>query len=112
MASVINKDGMECAGSLSAAEGELLVLAFTLALHSVSSYNGPLVIDTPVAKISGDLRKSFAKVLKRVSEKKQVVLFITNDEYSDNIKDVFEADVNRKYELHLKGSDYVECNEG
>lgn len=95
-ASVINNDGFECLGSCSAAERELLVLAFTLALHKESGFDGPLVIDTPISRISGDLRVAFAKVLRSVSQNKQIILFVTEDEYSVNVRDVFEPYANRK----------------
>ena len=109
--SVINNDGYECLGSCSAAERELLVLAFTLALHKESGYDGPLVIDTPISRISGDLRIAFAKVLRDVSEKKQIILFVTEDEYSTNVRDVFEPKANRKYKLELVDEDYVKAGE-
>lgn len=110
-ASVINDDGLECLGSCSAAERELLVLSFTLALHKESGFDGPLVIDTPISRISGDLRVSFAKVIRTVSEKKQIILFITEDEYSTNVKDVFEPFANRKYRFELIDENYVQVGE-
>ena len=110
-ASVTNVDGYECLGSCSAAERELLVLAFTLALHKESGFDGPLVIDTPISRISGDLRVAFAKVLRTVSENKQIILFVTEDEYSTNVRDIFEPYANRKYKFSLRDEDYVEVGE-
>lgn len=106
-ASVINNDGFECLGSCSAAERELLVLAFTLALHKESGFDGPLVIDTPISRISGSLRVAFAQVLRSVSKNKQIILFVTEDEYSTNVRDVFEPYANRKYKFELVDEDYV-----
>ncbi|MDO4486948.1 MAG: AAA family ATPase [Bacillota bacterium] len=110
-ASIINKDGMECIGSCSAAEKELLALAFTLALHKESGFDGPLVIDTPLSRISGVLRENFAKVLKTVSASKQIILFVTEDEYSTNVKDVLETCANKKYVFELESEDYVKVRE-
>ena len=110
-ASVINNDGFECLGSCSAAERELLVLAFTLALHKESGFDGPLVIDTPISRISGDLRVAFAKVLRSVSENKQIILFVTEDEYSMNVRDVFEPYANRKYKFELVDEDFVKVGD-
>lgn len=110
-ASVINEDGFECLGSCSAAERELLVLAFTLALHKESGFDGPLVIDTPIARISGELRVAFAKILRTVSERKQIILFVTEDEYSTNVRDVFEPYANKKYTFELVDEDYVKVGE-
>lgn len=110
-ASVINEDGLECLGSCSAAERELLVLAFTLSLHKESGFDGPLVIDTPIARISGELRVAFAKILRRVSENKQIILFVTEDEYSTNVRDVFEPCANKKFRFRLIEEDYVKVGE-
>ena len=110
-ASVTNVDGYECLGSCSAAERELLVLAFTLALHKESGFDGPLVIDTPISRISGELRVAFAKVLRSVSEEKQIILFVTEDEYSTNVRDIFEPYANQKYRFSLENEDYVEVGE-
>lgn len=86
---LIHRDGYSCVGSISAAERSLLALAFTLALHEVSGFNALLFIDTPVARVTGENRKNFAKVLKEVSEKKQLIMTFTPDEYSENISDTF-----------------------
>ncbi|MBQ4067734.1 MAG: AAA family ATPase [Lachnospiraceae bacterium] len=109
--SVINNDGFECLGSCSAAERELLVLAFTLALHKESGFDGPLVIDTPISRISGELRVAFAKVLREVSKNKQIILFVTEDEYSINVRDVFEPYANRKYRFELVDEDFVKAGD-
>lgn len=110
-ASVINQDGLECLGSCSAAERELLALAFTLALHKESGFDGPLVIDTPISRISGKLRVNFAEVLREVSKDKQIILFITEDEYSTNIRDVFEPCANKKYVFNLVNEEFVKVGE-
>ena len=87
---LIHKDGYSCVGSCSAAERSLLALAFTLALHEVSGFNALLFIDTPVARVTSQNRKNFAVVLEKVSETKQLIMTFTPDEYSENIKKVFE----------------------
>ncbi len=110
-ASIINFDGFECLGSCSAAERELLVLAFTLALHKESGFDGPLVIDTPIARISGELRVAFARVIRKVSENKQIILFVTEDEYSTNVRDVFEPYANKKYSFELVDENYVKVGD-
>lgn len=106
--SLINVDGLECLGSCSAAERELLALSFTLALHKESGFDGPLVIDTPISRISGVLRDKFAKVLREVSKSKQTILYLTEDEYSTQVRDVFEPCASNKYELKLTNENYVE----
>ena len=77
-----------CLNSCSAAEKELLALAFTLAVHEVSGYDNLLFIDTPVGRVSDENRENFAQVLLEISKKKQIILAFTPSEYSEEIKSV------------------------
>lgn len=90
---LFNKDGKSCFGTCSAAEKELLALAFTIALHEVSGYNNLLFIDTPVGRVSDINRTNFAYVLKDISKNKQIILAFTPSEYSDEIKEVLNDTV-------------------
>ena len=80
---------LSCLDSCSAAEKELLALAFTIALHTVSGYDNLLFIDTPVGRVSDTNRENFAKVLLDISDKKQIILAFTPSEYSDEISCIF-----------------------
>lgn len=80
---------ISCIDTTSAAERELLALAFTIALHRVSGHDSPLFIDTPVGRVSDNNRENFAKTLVDVSTQKQIVLAFTPSEYSDEIKGFF-----------------------
>ncbi|HZJ76889.1 MAG TPA: hypothetical protein VFC70_04185, partial [Oscillospiraceae bacterium] len=105
--SLYNIDGLECLGSCSAAERALLALAFTIALHKESGYEGPLVVDSPIRNISGILREKFAKVLGKISKEKQIILFLTKDEYSIQVRDEFDSCASNKCWLYLEDEDYV-----
>lgn len=76
-------------GSCSAAERELLALAFTIALHRVSGHDSLLFIDTPVGRVSDDNREYFAQKLIEVSATKQLILAFTPSEYSEEIRKYF-----------------------
>ncbi|MDE7424193.1 MAG: hypothetical protein K2N51_10995, partial [Lachnospiraceae bacterium] len=84
---------ISCLDSCSAAEKELLALAFTIALHEVSGYDNLLFIDTPVGRVSDINREKFAKVLLDISDKKQLILAFTPSEYSDEIANIFNEAV-------------------
>lgn len=88
--------GDSCLGSCSAAERELLALAFTLALHRVSHHDSLLFIDTPVGRVSDQNREFFAKALISVSEEKQLILAFTPSEYSDEISKYFGGFVHNR----------------
>lgn len=100
------RTGRSCLSSCSAAERELLALAFTIALHEVSGYNNLLFIDTPVGRISDDNRSSFAEVLLNVSKGKQIILAFTPSEYSSEISSVIGPGAISSYqELKLSDSE-------
>lgn len=90
-------------GSLSAAEKELLALAFTLAILKVSGYDSMLVIDTPVGRVDDNNRRNFAHCLVEVSKKKQLILFFTKTEYDSEIAQEFDpvAATNKRIQMSL-----------
>lgn len=100
-----DKAGFSCAGTCSAAERSLLALSFTLAMHEVSGFDSPLFIDTPIARASGENRENFAKTLVEVSEKKQLILAFTPDEYTESISNEFDPAISTFIRLRLDESE-------
>lgn len=96
---LIHNSGLSALGSCSAAERSLLALSFTLALHQVSGFDAPLVIDSPVGRVSDTNRENFARVLVNVSEKKQVTLLFTPSEYSEEIVPLFNKNSAKIYSI-------------
>lgn len=88
---LIHNKGYSAIGSTSAAERSLLALSFTNAIHNVSGFESPLVIDSPVGRVSDDNRRKFAESLAEVSKDKQVIMLFTPDEYSHDVAIVFDG---------------------
>jgi DNA sulfur modification protein DndD len=88
---VYNKDDAEMTGSLSATEQMALAYAFTLAIHKASGKNCPLVIDSPLGRVSDENREYMASALKDVSRNKQIIMLFTADEYSDSVRKMYEG---------------------
>ena len=109
---LIHKDGYSCVGTCGAAERCLLALSFTLALHEVSGFNSLLFIDTPVARASGDNRVNFANVLCEVSKNKQIIMTFSPDEYSPEIKRIFDPAARTKVELSMIDEKVTVIKEG
>lgn len=103
--SLYDEAGFSCAGTCSAAERSLLALSFTLAMHEVSGFDSPIFIDTPIARASGENRENFAKTLVEVSERKQLILAFTPDEYSESISNEFDPAASTFIKLHLDRSE-------
>lgn len=99
---LIHSMGYDCLGSCSAAERELLALSFTLALHRISGFESPILIDTPVARVSDEHRTNFADIFLDVSKNKQIILMFTPAEFSDDIRDILLDKIRNKFVLDLK----------
>ncbi len=97
---LIHKNGFSSLGSSSAAERSLLALSFTLALHKVSGFNAPLVIDSPVGRISDENRSNFASRLKNESTNKQIIMLFTPSEFSDEVQAEFKDDASNIISLN------------
>lgn len=88
--SVLNMNNKEMIGSLSATEYMALAYSFTLAIHEASGKNCPLVIDSPLGRVSDENREKMATELLKVSKEKQIIMLFTPDEYSSEVKNVYE----------------------
>ncbi|MEM3385755.1 MAG: AAA family ATPase [Nitrososphaeria archaeon] len=91
--------GYECLGSTSASERELLALSFTLALHCVSGFDAPIIIDTPVARISTEMRENFAKIFSEISKSKQIILLFTTSEFSSEVSKHLDPCASNRFRL-------------
>ena len=82
--SVIDKNGEK---SMSLSKGEKLVLAlsFISSLRKITGFGFPLVIDTPLGRVSGEHRENIAVSLPVFLENTQVSLLVTDSEYNADI---------------------------
>lgn len=88
--SVKTKAGHETSGSLSATELMALAYAFTFAIHESSGKNCPLVIDSPLGRVSGENRLNMAKKFLEISKYKQIILLLTDDEVSPVMEEYYK----------------------
>ncbi len=75
----------------SATEAMALAYAFTLSVHQVSGQNSPLVIDSPLGRVSDENREKMAAALLEVAKEKQIIMLFTPDEYSAPVKKMYET---------------------
>ena len=95
--------GRPASSTASASEVELLALSFILAIHSVSGFESPLVVDTLLARTSGEQRLNVSQSCLDVSEEKQLLLFLLEEEYSEPVQALFKE--NHVLEYVLKESE-------
>lgn len=105
--SLMHSMGYPCLGSVSKGENELLALAFTLALHDCSGFNSPILIDTPVARITGEPRESFGEALAQLSESKQAILLFTPAEHSEEIAEVLDPTASTRFLINVSADEKV-----
>ncbi len=109
---VIEKDGFNAVRSLSAAETLCLGYSFMAALRRASSFLAPIVIDTPLAKIDKEYRKNVALWFKDALHDAQVVLLVTDAEYTEGFRNTIKVNVAQEFEIKhdktMKTSEVVE----
>ena len=104
---LFDEDGRPASSSASASEVELLALSFILAIHSVSGFESPLVVDTLLARTSGEQRLNVAKSCLNVSEEKQLLLFLIDEEYTEPVKRLFKEKHVSEYSLKESDSEKI-----
>ena len=103
--SVYNLEGNEMTGSLSATEYMALAYSFTLAIHDASGKNCPLVVDSPLGRVSDDNRVNMANELLKVAKQKQIIMLFTPDEYSDEVKNLYDEAAASIREINLSSDE-------
>lgn len=94
--------GRDCFGTLSAGERQVCALAFMAALNSVSGFDVPVIIDTPLARISDDPRLNIAKKLPTYLKGTQVTLLVTKEEYTPDVKSALATRVGKEYKIAVQ----------
>lgn len=97
--SLKHKSGLESIGSLSAGEGIILTMSFMAALNIVSGFDSPIIIDTPLGRISGEIREKIARNLPNFLPEKQVTMLVTDTEYTDNIRELLSKRISKEYNI-------------
>lgn len=97
--------GYPCLGTLSGGERCVLALAFTMALHKVSGFDSPILIDRPLAMASGEAMSHIADILTKLSKEKQIVLLLTPED-NKNV-DIYwnSASSYSKYTLQMESGE-------
>ena len=97
--SVKSEFGRECLGDLSAGERQVLALSFTAALYSISGYSVPVIIDTPLGRISGAPRDNIAASLPSYLSETQVIMLATDTEYTESVREKLKNSVGAEYKI-------------
>lgn len=99
---VMDDTGENRLGSLSAGETQVLALSFMAALSQISGFEAPVVIDTPLGRISGEPKKLIAQNIPNYLENAQVTFLMTDQEYTSDVRGLMEGTVEHEYLLDFE----------
>lgn len=99
--SVYGSDNTDRLGVLSAGEREVLTLSFIAALRDVIDIRLPIIMDTPLARISGEPRKNIAQLLPNYLSDTQLILLLTDQEYTSDIRELLKNYVGKELVLRF-----------
>ncbi len=86
-------------GGLSAGQRASLALTFLHALNSVSVWETPIIIDTPLGRIDLKDREPLLNVLKEQMKGKQIIILMTSAEYTEQERNALSPVLLAEYEI-------------
>lgn len=80
----------------------VLALSFMTALNSLSGFELPIIIDTPLSRLDEPIKENIGKYLHEYTKQKQVTLLVTGSEYSEGFRKEIREYVGKKYTLNYQ----------
>jgi DNA sulfur modification protein DndD len=100
--SVLGPRGDNKIGSLSAGEKQVLALSFMSALTSISGFSAPIVIDTPLGRISGENKRRIASNLPEYLQGTQITFLMTDQEFDSDVEARLQSSLANEYVLRFE----------
>ena len=85
----------------------VLALAFMTALNSLSGFELPIIIDTPLGRLDEPIKENIGRYIPEFTKDKQLTLLVTGSEYSDDFRKEIRGYVGKEYEL-----EYIQEQDG
>jgi DNA sulfur modification protein DndD len=96
---VTSPSGDKGLGSLSAGEQQILALSFMAAMSQISGFSAPVIIDTPLGRISSEPKHRIARNIPEYLKDKQVTFLMTDEEYTQEVSAFLGDSVANEYKL-------------
>lgn len=103
--SVLDQFGAQARGTLSAGETQVLALSFMAALNTVSGFDAPIIIDTPLGKLGKEPKLNIAQNLPSYLKGKQVTMLVTEEEYTKEVREALAPRVGAEYKIMFNDSE-------
>ena len=88
-------------GILSAGEKLVLALSFVAALNTISGFELPFIIDTPMGRLDQEMKTNISKTLPKYVKGNQVALLVTGEEYTDKFREGIIGNVGKEYVIEV-----------
>jgi DNA sulfur modification protein DndD len=88
-------------GSLSAGESQVLAFSFLAAITQISGFNAPIIIDTPLGRISSTPKRRIARNLPNYIDDSQITFLMTDEEYTDEVRTNLKPSISNEYRLEF-----------
>ena len=75
------------------------------ALNTVSGFDVPIIIDTPLGRLGKIPKKNIANKLPNYLEGKQVIMLVTEEEYTEEVKKALCSRVGAEYKIKFVESE-------
>lgn len=98
---VYDNDNRPSVSTLSAGEREALALSLMSALKEISGFDVPYIIDTPLARIASRERNNIIDSINVLFKDTQVILLVTDVEYTKELKDKMRDVITREYKINF-----------
>jgi len=103
--SVLDQNGVEAIGTLSDGERQVLALSFIAALNIISGFDAPIMIDTPLGRISKEPKSNIATKLPNYLKGKQLTLLVTEEEYTEEVRNKMRRFVGKEYKIDFRDTE-------
>jgi len=70
------------------------------ALGRISGFEAPMVIDTPLGRISSEPKRRIAENLPEYLSDRQITFLMTDEEYTDEVRSALYPSLANEYKLH------------
>lgn len=104
--SLLDNHDRNSLNTLSAGETQTLALSFMASLNTVSGFYAPIIIDTPIGRISPNIKRNIAENLPSYMGDRQLILLVTGAEYTDEFREEIKDDVSQEYEIEFSEDQY------
>jgi DNA sulfur modification protein DndD len=96
---ITSPSGNKGLGTLSAGESQILALSFMSAMSQISGFSAPVIIDTPLGRISSEPKYRIAQNIPKYLNGKQVTFLMTDEEYTEKVSAFLKKSVANEYQL-------------